>query len=563
MERLRKKLRNINGRGYKAYIDLKGNYHFENFTLWVDHVQGDPFASPSRIRVRVVQETAGFGNTFFKNQSRILALEDFLKRQIHRAISRYCGGLRGTGKSGLIQVHKPGQEIIKNSAVIATPEFVEARIFLGLPAHGRTILGRVAEQILFAELPKIVHSSLIHNNLNHELLQKWVALVEDVEYIRELLPQRGLVAFVGEDSILPRKSGVDETPMEHPVRFLSPIDLLVSFTPPNHGPISGMGIPKGVNLIVGGGYHGKSTLLRAVERGVYTHIAGDGREWVITTPRAVKIRAEDGRRVEKVDISPFISMLPMGKSTEEFSTDDASGSTSQAANIIEALELGAELLLIDEDTSATNFMIRDRRMQQLVKKEKEPITPFVDQVRKLSKKGVSTILVMGGAGDYLDVADLVIMMDNYLPKNVTHMAKNVVDNYPTGRLSEAPGPFPRCKGRIPIPESMDTRRGRKPVKIDTKGLHTILFGRIPIDLSNVEQLVDIGQTRAIGDAIYYLKKHQIDGRRSLAKAIELLYAEFDTKGLDILSLSPRGDYVMPRPIELGFAINRLRSLKVR
>lgn len=564
MHRLKKKLKNINGRGYKAYRELKGEYYFEGFTLCVDHVQGDPFASPSRIRIRLPQAIASFGQQFFRNRARTLALEDFLKREMYRSISRYCGGLRGSGKSGLIQIHRSGQEMIENSAVVATPKFVEARVFLGLPAHGRTVLGRVAEQMFFAELPKIISSSLIRGNLNLGLLERWTALAEDVEYIRELLSQKGLVAFVGEGSILPRRSGVDERPMEHAVPFQSPTDLRVTFTTPNHGAISGTGIPEGVTLIVGGGYHGKSTLLRAVERGVYMHIPGDGREWVITNPTAVKIRAEDGRRVEKVDISPFISELPMGKRTSTFCTDDASGSTSQAANIMEALELGAELLLIDEDTSATNFMIRDRRMQQLVKREKEPITPFIDRVERLSQKlDVSTILVMGGAGDYLDVADLVIMMDCYVPRNATHMAKRVAKNYPTGRVSEAAGSFPELKGRVPVPASIDASRGRKPKKIDAKDVHAIAFGRTSIDLSGVEQIVDIGQTRAVGDAIYYLREHQLDGRRNLAEAIELFYGELETKGLDILSSSPRGDYVMPRPIELGFAMNRLRSLRVR
>jgi len=563
VERLKKKLRTISGRGYKAYRELKGEYRFEGFTLSIDHVQGDPFASPSRIRVRLPQSIGGFDEELFGNRSRTTAVEDFVKREMHHAISRYCRGQRGTGTSGSIHIHKPGQEMIESSAVVATPRFVEARIFAGLPAHGRTIAGRVAEEMFLGELPKIVSSSLIYRKLDRERLRRWVTLAEDVGYISRSLSENGLVAFIGEGSILPRRSGVDERPMEQAIPFRSPPDLRVTFVTPNHGSISGIGIPEGVTLIVGGGYHGKSTLLRALERGVYTHIPGDGREWVITDPTAVKIRAEDGRRVEKVNISSFISELPMGKRTVTFSTDDASGSTSQAANIVEALELGSKLLLMDEDTSATNFMIRDRRMQQLVKKEKEPIIPFIDQVGRLSRElGVSTILVMGGAGDYLDVADLVIMMDHYVPKNATSAAKRVVKEYPTGRLSETTGRFPPLKGRVPVPESIDASRGRKPKKVDVKGIHTILFGRTSIDLSGLEQLVDIDQTRAVGDAICYLKEHELDGRKTIADAIERLYAELQAKGLDILSTVPRGDYVMPRPAELGFAINRLRTLNI-
>jgi predicted ABC-class ATPase len=324
-----------------------------------------------------------------------------------------------------------------------------------------------------------------------------------------------------------------------------------------------MGIPAGVTLIVGGGYHGKSTLLRAVERGVYNHIPGDGREWVITIPEAVKIRAEDGRRIEKVDISPFIQNLPFGIDTTSFSTEEASGSTSQAANIIEALEMGARLLLIDEDTSATNFMVRDVRMQQLVHKEKEPITPFLDKVRQLYEElGVSSLLVVGGSGDYLDVADTVIMMDEYRPREVTAQAKEICRQYPTMRRPEGGGSFGTIRNRVPLPESFQPLRGGK-TKVEAKGLHTIVFGRENILLQHVEQLVDPSQTRAIAAAILYVAR-KYAGKLTLREAIEQVIRDIDRHGLDILSLRPypAGDYARFRPLELAAAINRLRTLKV-
>ncbi len=564
VQRLKRKLESIDGQGYKAYRELKGVYQFEGFQLRVDHVQGDPFASPSRIRVTVPQKMAGFGEGFFIDEARTLALESFLRREVDSSIAKHCGGVRGSGNSGTLRIHPSGQEMIVSSAIVARPAFVEARLFAGLPAHGRRAVCRVACEMFFDELPKIVQSAMIYRSLDSRLLDEWIQTAEDVKFIRGGLAERGLVAFVGDGSVLPRRTGVDERPMEGAVSFESDPELRVTFDTPNHGPLSGLAIPQGVTLIVGGGYHGKSTLLRALQRGVYGHIPGDGREWVVTEPTAVKIRAEDGRRVEKVDISPFISRLPMGRPTATFSTDDASGSTSQAANIVEALELGTRLLLIDEDTSATNFMIRDRRMQELVVKEKEPITPFIDQVRSLAEQhGVSTILVMGGAGDYLDVADLVIMMDNYLPRDVTSEARRVVQRHPTGRLSEAPGPLPKMKERRPLPASLDSRRGKREKKIDAKGRHAILFGRTLIDLSALEQLVDVGQTRAIGDGIYRLRERYLDGKRSLREAIDLVTATLQEEGLDVLSLTPRGDYVMPRALEIGFAVNRLRTLKVK
>ena len=217
----------------------------------------------------------------------------------------------------------------------------------------------------------------------------------------------------------------------------------------HHGLIKGMGLPKGVSLIVGGGYHGKSTLLKAIEKGVYNHIRGDGREWVISSNNTVKIRAEDGRRIEKVDIKYFIDNLPGGEDTRQFSSVNASGSTSQAANIMEAIEIGSDLLLMDEDTSATNFMIRDAKMQALVAKEKEPITPFIDRIRSLYEKHeISTILVIGGAGDYLDVADQVVMLDAYQVYDVSARAKEVAKSIESNRLSDVKDDQLKYRNRI-------------------------------------------------------------------------------------------------------------------
>jgi predicted ABC-class ATPase len=332
--------------------------------------------------------------------------------------------------------------------------------------------------------------------------------------------------------------------------------------------ISGLGIPKGVTLIVGGGYHGKSTLLRALERGVYPHIPGDGREYVVTSSDTVKIRAEDGRRVEQVDISPFISDLPYGRSTIAFSTDDASGSTSQAANIIEAIEVGAKVLLLDEDTSATNFMVRDARMQALVHKENEPITPFLDRVRELyDLLGVSTILVMGGSGDYFDVADTVIMMRDYLPYDVTDSAKNVASQHKTLRQVETSFPFPKKCERMPLSESFDASRGKRKVKIAAKSKSHIAFGRANIDLQDIEQLVDVSQTRAVGYAIHLATERFMDGKSTLSQVLNSLEQFFDSHGLDELDPFHRkerhpGDFARPRRYEIAAAINRLRTVRM-
>jgi predicted ABC-class ATPase len=564
-EGLRRLVRRIDGRGYKAYKDIEGIYNFGEYTLYIDHVQGDPFASPSRLRVRVPQNVAGFPKDTYYGKSREIALRDFLTRKFLEASRRFCRGNRGTGNSGIISIDRPGQEILERTSAFISEQFVEARFVVGLPALGRTVAGTHADAMFFEEIPQIVRASLPFKALDRNTLYKHIKMAEDADFLREQLGNLGLVAFVADGAILPRASGIDSRPLTrgHVVPFESPSSLRVRVELPNRGAVTGMGIPKGVTLVVGGGYHGKSTLLRALELGVYNHIPGDGRELIVTNSYTVKIRAEDGRRIEKVDISPFIANLPFGQDTGAFSTDDASGSTSQAANIIENLELGAQVLLIDEDTSATNFMIRDHRMQELVSKDKEPITPFIDKVRQLHRDlKVSTILVMGGSGDYFDVADCVICMVEYRPYDVTKQSRAIVEKYQAERRPEGGEHFGTITERVPLAHSFDPSRGRREVKVSSKGLHSIAFGTHTIDLGAVEQLVDASQTRAIGDAIYYAKKY-MDGEKTLRQIVDTVLKDVMGKGLDVLSPRPVGDYAAFRGLELTAAINRLRTVLVR
>jgi len=448
--------------------------------------------------------------------------------------------------------------------VLVDPHFVEARFVVGLPAAGRRVLGRQAAAMLCDDLPRIVDAALRFAANNRTALYRHLHTAEDADWLRPQLAASGLVAFVGDGALLPRRSGVDERPLtQGGVPFKTPRSLRVEFKLPNTGVVTGMGIPVGVTLIVGGGYHGKSTLLNALERGVYNHIPGDGRELVVTTESAVKIRAEDGRAVTGVDISPFIGMLPNGMDTRCFSTANASGSTSQAANIVEALEVGARMLLVDEDTAATNFMIRDSRMQELIAKEREPITPFVDKVRQLyQEQGVSSILVMGGSGDYFEVADTIIAMDAYVPRDVTGIAKEIAMRHRSQRHPEGGQHFGSITPRVPLADSLDPSKGRRDVKISARGVKTILFGANEIDLTQVEQLVDPSQLNAIGQALYYARQQYMDGQRTLPQILDAVMADLQAKGLDVLDNRPLGDLAMFRRHELAAALNRLRTLRV-
>jgi len=564
-KQLQEILKRINNKGYKAYKEIEGEYDFESFILFIDYVQSDPFAPPSRIRISVDKKHAGFDEKLYSTKERKIALEDYIARKIFSEIVKFPK-IAGTGNSGEIFIDKGGQEILERTAVKIKDGFIEARLSIGLPAYGRKINANGAERVFFEYLPLLVEKGINYSNYDKRESEEWVKLYEDQEFIRKSLKNKGLVAFIKDGSILPRESGISDKPLkkEKAIPFISPESLRVEFELPNSGKITGMGIKKGVTLIVGGGYHGKTTLLKALERGIYNHIPGDGREFVITLEDAVKIRAEDGRRVEKVDISPFIENLPDGQDTRKFSTENASGSTSQAANIMEAVEIGTSLLLLDEDTCATNFMIRDARMQKLVAKEKEPITPFIDRVRQLYEElGISTILVMGGSGDYFDVADCVIKMQDYRPYDVTEEAKCIAAEVKTYRKRERTEVPITVTPRVILKEGLELK-GKK--KIKSKDVDTLQYGGEFIELDYVEQLVDKSQTSAVGEIIRYAVEKYVDGKRTLKEVVNLVYKDIEKYGLDIVSPfygKHPGNLAMPRPQEVAAGLNRYRGLRVK
>lgn len=558
-------LERIDGAGYGAYKRLQGTWTFPDFTLHVEHVQGDPFAAPSRLRVEVGQDIAGFPRNLFSGRARRIALEDFLVRKLAAEIPRCTKGSRGSGRSGEFSVVDFGQCILPRTAVAVGEGKVEAIISCGLPAAGRRILGREAREMLLSELPELVRRALFYRNLDPQGVLRHVECGEDAEALRAQLYDRDLVAFVAEGAILPRASGVSDRPLRAgAIPFSPPESLAVTLERPNGGPIRGMGIPTGVSLIVGGGYHGKSTLLSALAQGVYNHVPGDGREYVVTRREAVVIRAEDGRFVCGVDISPFISNLPNGTDTRRFTSQNASGSTSQAANIMEALEVGAQVLLVDEDTSATNFMIRDERMQALVSKDKEPITPFIDRVRQLYQEfGVSTVLVMGGSGDYFEVADTVIMMDAYRPRDVTEEAKRIARELGRPRRSEGGARFgPFFKRRVDL-RSIQPRTRKGKLKVQGSRM-SLRLGNYTIDLSRVHQFAEVGQVRAVGYLLAWLAEHGrglgTDG--GVGEMLVALERRLEKEGLIPFLPARYGDLAQPRRFEVAIALNRLRTLRL-
>ena len=576
-EELRQQLRSINRKSYPAYKGLKGLYHFGNYILSIDHVQGDPFASPSHVSIQISHRDAGFPVEYYKDTLTGTTLCDYLTRQFEKQVSQYSFRAKGSGKSGLLTVSHCGQEILSRTACEITEKGITARFFVGFPANGRTINATELEKILFDFLPVCIQKSFFYSSFNAKELQNYIELAEDQEFIRQTLPAKNLCAFIADGSILPRESGISSRPMKASVPFTSPDSLRISINLPHKGKITGMGIPKGITLIVGGGYHGKSTLLNALELGVYNHIPGDGREYVITDATAVKLRSEDGRFIKDVDISMFINDLPNKKDTRCFSTLDASGSTSQAAGIVESMEAGSHLFLLDEDTSATNFMVRDAFMQQVIQREKEPITPFLERAEDLYKKaGISTILVAGSSGAFFHIADTIIQMDNYVPKDITASVKKLCSQYPLPAVSVTDFQLPHSQRIMSRPAESSKRlihnsRGNhsdsgaaKPERLKTRisGTDGFSLGRQEIDLRYTEQLIDAEQTAALGLLLKYAVEHLADGRRTLPEIVQFLWKNLSLHGLSFFTENQKIScgYATPRIQEIYACINRYRGL---
>jgi predicted ABC-class ATPase len=565
--RLRSQLQGIDGKDYAAYQSLKGKHDFPRFELFIDQIPKDPYAPAYTgiYRVRVNKSKAAFADDMMKPRVRGIAFRDFLARAFFRNCQKLSKGRRGTGNSGLITIAEPSQCILDRSSIVMGDEYIEARFFVGLPSSGRKIVSSVANEMLFEELSAIVGASLFIENLDSEQIYRHVKTAEDAEYLRNSLSSKNLVAFVADEAILPRKSGVDERPLEsgHVVPFRSPDSMRCEFQLPNRGRITGMGVEKGITLIVGGGYHGKSTLLRALESGVYNHIPNDGREFCVSLPDSVKVRASNGRYVANVDISSFLKDMPFQLDTTSFSTENASGSTSQASSISESIEAGVSTFFMDEDTCAANFMIRDRRMQELVSKQDEPITSFIDCVKPLYEQmGISTILVMGGSGDYFEVADRVIQMKEFRAYEVTGKAREVAQRNPTGRSDEFSHSLKNEPKRCPLGNTVDSRNEYGHVRISSGNANELVFGKTAIDLSDVEQLPERAQTKAIGLAFRAFQEH-MNGTMSVREITAAVMRRMNEEGIDCLDSRLTGDIASFRQLELAATINRMRGLEFR
>ena len=600
----------IDGRSYAAYKAIVGRYRSPlGWVLYIDRIQPDPYAPPTAIRVVLplaltgadarltgftprltgadarltgftprltgtneplteANETlTGTNSHLTASPTRAVALRDYLARTLRELLKGQAISIAPAGQEILerssVNLHETWQDDFSTPAFNTPGPYLELRLRWSLPAFGREIAGRQAARNLNLDLARAIASlDLRESELGAEAW-KHCQVAEDHAALQEILVERGWVAFLADGANLARRSGVSQLPLEGGVPLTAPETLAQTVQLPHAGVVRGTAIPAGVTVIAGGGYHGKSTLLNAIARGIYPHIPGDGRELVATVPEAMAVRAADGRAVTGVDLRPFISHLP-GRDADpaQFTTANASGSTSQAASIMESLELWGQsaqaALLLDEDTCATNLLIRDQRMRALVSSEREPITPLVDRIRALHReRGISTLIVMGGSGDYLDVADQVLIMDSYRLVDATAQARQVCDSQP--RMDTSLPDFPLPAQRLPQrPEAK--RRG--PSRTRALGTQRLVLDRHEVDVADVSGLVDEGQALAVAWALRALLERHFDGRTSLSQALAQVAKRLDDVGLDALGEAHPAFLVRPRLVDVGAAVNRLRSLQV-
>jgi len=562
MQNLANLLHQLEGQGYKTYKRLQGEFEFAGFRLFIDHVQGDPFAEPSRCRVVLPLKSIALPDHLYDNPIRRIAMEDCLGRRFAGAIATIVEGNRGSGRSGDIEIASYGQQVLYRSAVSIDSSMLEVRFQIGLPANNRRIDANQARVMLFDELPAVVESALIQIGEDLDTAEQHVNCVEDQQYLRAQLESHQLIAFIADGSNLARQTGVDDRPLQNAIRIKAPDSIAIELPLKHQPPVTGVAFPKGINIIVGGGFHGKSTLLRAIEQGVYDHIPGDGRELVVSDPSCFKLQAEDGRAISGVDIRPFIQNLPGGKDCSFFTTPNASGSSSQAASIVEALSAGVRTLLIDEDTSASNFLIRDQRMQALVPKDKEPITPLSQRIRQLvDQYAISVVMVMGGSSDYFSLADQVVMMDSYQPVDMTIKAHELAQSQVVSE-SEITD-IVQHSPRVPVVNCLSVLGPTGKPKIKAFGTRLLQFGIEDIPLQSLEQLVDTAQLLSIG---YLIEKYQRDNsfqETDIVDGLEWQFEQLKQNGFDTITPYAMGKLALPRLQELVAVVNRMRMLELK
>ena len=563
MKALYQKIRSLNGKNYGLYKSLADKpWDFGDFALEFLHVQGDPYAPASRVLIKANLSMLGYAGEWGGTYERRLALSDFLYRKLGRLVQE-----RYPGKDAAVIFDTAGPEmLVRNSLWIDNGE-LRACLQVKLPGDGRKIQAELAAEILTMVLPDLVSAGLYYSKSDEAALQEHFRVLAERKEILSQLDARGLCAFVPDGAVLPRASGLSEMPLEGAIPFVAPEEMAVTLNVCGRD-IRGMGIPKGITVITGGAFHGKSTLLQALTRAVYPHIPGDGREGIVIDESALRVGVEDGRSVRGTDLSPFVRDLPGGVSTKNFNTLSASGSTSEAANLLEAMEAGSRTFLIDEDSSAVNFLIRDGRVRKLLGDEREPLIPLTDRIREISAQGYSFILVAGACGDYLDLADNIVIMANYKAE-VPQVKVTACAELGRSEPAEVSQPRSFVAYMQPLQKSVrPTSAVERQVKVKLAGDTLLQIGFLVSDTSRLNTLVDRQQRFGAGFVLLNLLQNAASNAESgdvsnagdsVAETIRKLYEKIQNVGFRNLPQGMSREMSLPRVVDIACVAFRLRE----
>ena len=556
MKALYQKIRALNGKNYGLYKSLaEKSWDFGDFVLEFLHVQGDPFAPASRVLLKTSLQKLGYAPVWGSSFERRLALSDFLLRRLSAVVQEHF-----PEKNAPVAIENPGPEMLVRNSLWVDNGDLRVCLQVRLPGEGRKIESEAAAEILTMVLPDLVSASLYNDSSRAAQLEAHYGVLADRVEILAELDKRGLCAFVPDGAVLPRASGLSEAPLKDAVPFVAPPEMAVTLEICGRE-IRGMGIPRGVTVITGGAFHGKSTLLQALTRSVFPHVPGDGREGVVVDETALRVGVEDGRSVRATDLSIFVRDLPGGVSTKDFTALSASGSTSEAANLLEAIEAGSRTFLIDEDSSAVNFLIRDIRVRKLLGDDREPLIPLTDRIRAIAQAGYSFILVAGACGDYLDLADNIVVMANYKAEcaKSTKPAESAEANF-------AP-PAPRAFADYMQPLQKSVRPAsavERQVKVKLAGDSLLQIGFLVSDTSRLNTLVDKSQRLGAGFLLLNLLQNAASNADSMANdsvsaAAGKLCESIRNVGFRNLPQGLSREMSLPREVDIACVAFRLRE----
>ncbi len=578
MNTLKTLLNSLKGQSYQAIQKITGFFHFPQYDFHFIRIQGSPGANPASIAViNWSIADSEIPQSFFQSSWNRLALADFLIRRFNLAITQFAKQNRGREGSGSFHTIELSQKILERDSVLFSEQEIEVRFILSLPGKnsGRGQFDAEQAWIMFEqELQNIVEYSLFYKNYDKaakQLLENYIEIQNTRQQIKSYLIKKGYCVFINNGARLPRQSGVDDLPADKDkiTSFQSPSSLLLDIPLSNNKSIQGMAIKQGITCITGGGYHGKSTLLQAVLAGVYAHIPGDGREYIVTRDDAFFVCAEAGRSIKNVDISPFIGLLPNGISTRQFSTDNASGSTSQAASIVEAAQSGSALLLFDEDCSASNFLIRDELIKRVLGATADPIKPLYSTLRSIwQQQAISMIFVVGGLGAFLQKADLCLVMENYQCKDITAKVRKKLGKIIEDEKTALNFSTERKLSLDNFDPAYTNQRLQKKIAHRIKPLRNaprqLEYGMDLINLDTLPQIAESAQVLSMGYCLLKIREAmQAHGNpQEINYWLDWLYCKLEKQGLSFLQPDYPGMLSLPRKYEVAAAINRIRSLKI-